>query len=139
MTITPDDAVPPDDRIPPDQKDWTWVLERGCDECGFDSRACPREQVGDRLRANVEDWVRVLEGDPVELARRARADRWSPVEYACHVRDVFRLFDRRLKSLLTLDAPRFANWDRDRAALEEGYHGADPAEVSRQLPTPARR
>ena len=27
------------DRIVPDTKDWTWVLERPCPECGFDTAA----------------------------------------------------------------------------------------------------
>ncbi|HEY5013683.1 MAG TPA: DinB family protein, partial [Acidimicrobiia bacterium] len=32
--------------ITPDTKDWTWVLERPCPECGFDASAFAREQVG---------------------------------------------------------------------------------------------
>ena len=28
--------------IVPDTKDWTWVLERPCDECGFDARSAER-------------------------------------------------------------------------------------------------
>jgi hypothetical protein len=27
------------DAITPDTKDWTWVLERACPECGFDPAA----------------------------------------------------------------------------------------------------
>ena len=32
-----DDDVPGE--IVPDDKDWTWVLERVCPECGFDARS----------------------------------------------------------------------------------------------------
>ena len=41
------DLPPP---IEPDAKDWTWVLDRPCPECGFDARAFPREEVGAMLR-----------------------------------------------------------------------------------------
>ena len=27
------------------------------------------------------------------MRQRPRADRWSPLEYACHIRDVFRIYD----------------------------------------------
>ncbi len=39
--------------IQPDTKDWTWVLERRCDECGFEAPAFPREEVGAMVRANA--------------------------------------------------------------------------------------
>jgi hypothetical protein len=39
--------------IAPDTKDWTWVLERACPECGFDARAFPREEAGRMVRANA--------------------------------------------------------------------------------------
>ena len=54
------DAPPP---IEPDTKDWTWVLETVCPECGFDAAAFPREEVGAMLRANAEQWRVLLAGD----------------------------------------------------------------------------
>ena len=32
--------------IVPDDKNWTWVLERECPECGFDAPAVDVERVG---------------------------------------------------------------------------------------------
>src|SRR5436853_6695544 len=40
--------------IKPDVKDWTWVLERPCPECGYDASAVPPGTVADRLRVNAD-------------------------------------------------------------------------------------
>ena len=58
---------------------------------------------------------------------------WSPVEYACHVRDTCRIFRERLGRMLTEDDPRFANWDQDATAIADDYFHADPAVVIAQL------
>ena len=58
---------------------------------------------------------------------------WSPVEYACHVRDVFSLFSHRLDLMLNQDGAAFDNWDQDQAALDGDYASADPAQVSDEL------
>ena len=42
---------------------------------------------------------------------------WSPLEYGCHVRDVFRLYERRLQLMLAEEDPLFANWDQDATAV----------------------
>src|SRR5208283_3619665 len=36
--------------IVPDSKDWTWVLERRCPECGFVSAELPRDQIAPMIR-----------------------------------------------------------------------------------------
>ena len=51
--------------ITPDTKDWTWVLERPCPECGFDASAFERELVGSMILANAASWQRVLRGPAV--------------------------------------------------------------------------
>jgi hypothetical protein len=117
--------------ITPDTKDWTWVLERPCPECGFEATGFPRERVGAMLRDNAAAWPAVLERGDAGV--RARDDRWSPLEYACHVRDVFRLYDRRLQLMLTEDDPWFENWDQDATAVEERYQDQDPATVASDL------
>jgi hypothetical protein len=118
--------------IAPDTKDWTWVLERPCPECGFDTRTFPPEQIGAMLRDNAAEWRRLLE-DAATPARRTRRDKWSLLEYACHVRDVFRRFDRRLELMLTEDGPHFDNWDQDATAVAERYDAQDPAHVSAEI------
>jgi hypothetical protein len=117
--------------IEPDSKDWTWVLERPCPECGFDASSVSLDEIPGLIRSNAEQWPVVLRH--ATAGDRPRADRWSPLEYACHVRDVFRLFDMRLHRMLDEDDPTFANWDQDETAVAEQYGEQDPAEVSRDL------
>jgi hypothetical protein len=119
--------------IEPDTKDWTWVVERRCDECGFDGSALPPEQVSELIRQNALAWREVLRRDPALLTRRPRDDRWSVLEYAGHVRDVFRLYEVRLHLMLDEDDPDYPNWDQDEAAVAAAYNTLDPAAVAREL------
>jgi hypothetical protein len=125
--------------IEPDTKDWTWVLERPCPECGFAASTVPGAEVATRLRANAADWISVLAGKPEVLVERRRADRWAPVEYACHVRDVFVLYDERLHLMLSQDDPLYPNWDQDAAAVAERYDLQEPSNVAPQLAVAAER
>jgi hypothetical protein len=127
----PDGTVP--DGIVPDDKDWTWVLQRRCPECGFDARSFAVDTVPVLIRSNARGWQEALEGASPELTVRARPDRWSTLEYAAHVRDVFRLYRERLRLMLDTDDPLFANWDQDATAVEGRYAEADPAIVSAEL------
>ena len=58
---------------------------------------------------------------------------WSTLEYACHVRDVHRIFDSRLWLLLSDDDPTFENWDQDATAVADDYGSQDPATVEIEL------
>jgi hypothetical protein len=126
-------AVPNPPAIPADDKDWTWVLQRRCPDCGFASATLDRAELGDRLRANAATWADLLGSDEATLRRRPAPQVWSPLEYACHVRDVFRRFDWRLELMLTEDDPRFENWDQDSTALAERYDLADPVTVRAEV------
>ena len=115
--------------IEPDTKDWTWVLDRPCPECGFDAPGLDRARIPQAIRDNATLWEVVLGTD--DAAVRPSAHVWSPLEYACHVRDVHRLFDERLALMLREDAPAAStNWDQDAAAVDDDYLGQDPAEVA---------
>jgi len=118
--------------IEPDTKDWTWVLQHPCSECGFDSAALHRERIGEQVRANALVWHEVLAAGEATRARPA-PQVWSPLEYACHVRDVLLLFGDRLRLMLDQDDPQFANWDQDETAVQERYGEQDPASVSVEL------
>jgi hypothetical protein len=119
--------------IEPDTKNWTWVLERPCPECGFDASAVPAPEVAPLLRSTAAQWGPILARSPDVLRARPREDRWSALEYACHVRDVFVLFNQRLQLMVIEEDPLFANWDQDATAVAERYDLADPAEVAGQL------
>jgi hypothetical protein len=68
-----------------------------------------------------------------DVAERPDENTWSALEYACHVRDVFSLFDQRLNLMLDSDGARFEDWDQDLTAVEKDYANADPAVVSAEL------
>jgi hypothetical protein len=120
-----------DPTVTPDTKDWTWVLERRCPECGFEAAAVIPPQVSEETLSLTAPWRTVLAGDDVQA--RPRPDVWSPLEYACHVRDVCRVFEGRAQQLLAEDGARFANWDQDEAALSGRYREQDPAVVGDEL------
>lgn len=127
--MTTDDAR--DAAIEPDTKDWTWVLGQPCPECGLASSTVAVTDLGDLVRASVLRWRATLERR--DARERPDAVTWSPLEYAAHVRDVFRVFDTRLDLMLTQDAPLFPNWDQDAAALAGRYGEQDPAVVADEL------
>lgn len=114
--------------IEPDTKNWTWVLDKACPDCGFDTRAGAATDIGRLTWVAAEPWPQFL-AHP--LARiRPSDDRWSALEYGCHVRDVFRLGSYRLRRMLQEDHPRFDNWDQDETALAERYELQDPVTVA---------
>jgi hypothetical protein len=119
------------DAITPDEKNWTWVLDRQCKECGFDASTFDPVRIAAALRDQVRRWTSVLEREDVRV--RPRPGVWSPLEYSCHVRDVFRKFDERLKLMLDTVDPEFENWDQDATAIEYRYEVQNPESVAKEL------
>jgi len=116
---------------PGDDKDWTWAAERPCPDCGFDPLTVEGSGLGDALRATTGRWRAVVARR--DAGHRPASGVWSPLEYACHVRDVHRVFTERVALMLSRDDPGFANWDQDAAAVEGRYFEQDPAAVSDQI------
>lgn len=114
--------------ITPDDKDWTWVIERPCPECGFDASAIDGPAVADLIRDNVARWQELHAEGRIGPGRPS-PDRWSALEYAAHVRDVYQRYDERLGLMLEQDDPLYPNWDQDASASEEDYEGQDPDAV----------
>jgi protein-L-isoaspartate O-methyltransferase len=119
------------DAVPPDTKDWTWVLDRPCEECGYDASTVAIADLPHRLRTNAVVWLALM-GDP-EVAVRPRPDVWSPLEYAAHVHDVHQLFHERATSMIVEHEPHFANWDQDATAVERRYDQQVPAIIGPTL------
>lgn len=117
--------------IEPDTKDWTWVLDEACPDCGFDARAVPPSTLAVLARVNAPIWQAAL--SRADVAVRPADNVWSTLEYGCHVRDVHRLFAVRLRQMLNDDDPQFANWDQDETAVEGRYGEQDPSVVSAEL------
>jgi hypothetical protein len=114
-----------------DTKDWTWVLEQRCPDCGFDAGQLGREQIGATTRTVAGRFEQYLGRDDVR--ERPAPEVWSVLEYGCHLRDVGRVFGERLALMLDEDEPQFANWDQDETALVDRYDLQDPAVVAVEL------
>ncbi len=121
----------------PDTKDWTWVLDRPCPECGFRADAIDRDQIGALMRANAAGFRTALQRRQVVAQRppvpAGSPPRWSALEYAGHVADVYQLADERLNRMLKKKHPTFADWDQNAAAVEGAYAEADPDKVAYRL------
>lgn len=115
----------------PDTKDWTWVLEQPCDDCGFDAGSLAKESLSGLVQETADRWRAVLRRS--DVAERPGRTVWSPLEYACHVRDVHRIFGDRLRLLIGVQDPAFPNWDQDAAAIEGAYAQQEPIAVEREL------
>lgn len=125
------------EEIVPDNKNWTWVLERPCHDCGFNASSFEANSVGVALRDLGDRWLAVLQRSDARV--RPRSGVWSPLEYGCHVRDVFRKFDERVQMMVHELDPHFENWDQDKAALEDDYPSQVPAEVADELQAAAEK
>lgn len=115
----------------PDDKDWTWVLDRPCPDCGFDAATVRPADYATAIRQATLPWQVVLRRP--EASVRPEPKVWSPLEYGCHVRDVCRLFDERTRLMLTEDGPDFADWDQDATAVAQRYFAQDPQLVRSDL------
>jgi DinB superfamily len=112
----------------PDDKDWTWVLREVCPECGFDATALDRGEIPARTRTAMASFSAALRRP--DAATRPASETWSALEYACHVRDVCRIFGERVRLMLTEDDPVFPNWNQDETALADHYWAQDPEVVA---------
>lgn len=117
--------------IVPDTKDWSWVLQRRCPQCGFDATALAFDAVPDLVRDAAAQWSIIL--GQAGVRQRPDENTWSPTEYAAHTRDVCGLFRERLAMILSEDEPVFPDWDQDAAAVDGRYSEQDPGVVSAEL------
>ncbi|MFT7601820.1 MAG: hypothetical protein ACI8TP_004783 [Acidimicrobiales bacterium] len=121
----------------PDQKDWTWVLNATCDQCGYEAGSFDRSEIGAKIRVNAATWRTLLGSGDIVAKRPPDGDPsspvWSALEYGVHVRDVYELFGDRLGLMIKKKNPKFRDWDQDRAAIKGKYHEQDPARVAYSL------
>lgn len=118
--------------ITPDDKNWTWVIHRPCPECGFDASMTPAAAVAALVRENANSWQSLLERGVIGPGRPDN-ETWSALEYACHVRDVYRRYDERIALMLQDHDPLFPNWDQDASATTDAYDTQDAETVVTDL------
>ena len=121
------DASPPP--AAPDTRDWTFVVDEGCPECGY--RPHDPALTGERLRAGVPRWAAVLARP--DVAQRPSEGVWSPLEYASHARDLVGVLGQRVAAMLEEEGAPFAEYDGEAEAVRQEFWANDPAEVARQI------
>ena len=120
--------TPPEPSLP-DTKDWTTVLESGCDDCGY--RPHDPAFTSDRLASARDRWLAVLRRTGVE--RRPSPRVWSPLEYAGHCRDLIEVLGDRIAAMLDRAEPTYDDFDGEAAVVEHGYWRSDPDDLARRL------
>ena len=124
----------PPPEVPGDDRDWTFVIDQQCPECGF--QPIEVNQMAELLRSAAQRWQPVLARD--DATQRPEAQTWSPVEYACHVRDMINVLHQRVEAMLGQDNPELADFDGDAEAVKHQYWRADPDTVFTELTDNAR-
>jgi hypothetical protein len=117
--------------IIPDTKNWTWVIERPCPECGFDSQNLTDGTIADAILTATRGWPEVLRRADVRI--RPNDSTWSPLEYGAHVRDVLKIYRERLGLMLNENDPLYPNWDQDATAVNDRYNEQAPEVVADQV------
>src|SRR5258708_21536564 len=85
------------------------------------------------IRAGAAHLAAILTGSRAGLPARREPARWSPLEYACHVRDMLLVQRERLLAARRLDRPECQPMGRDERVELDGYAAQNPADVARQL------
>src|SRR5262249_26433449 len=104
-----------------------------CEECGFEYDESAFSVAAARIRAGSADLAAALTGSQADVRARRQPGRWSPLEYACHVRDML-LGERGGRLAARRRARRVGEpMGRDERVELDGYAEQDPADVARQL------
>ncbi len=105
-----------------------------CDECGFVYDELAVVDVAATLRSVGPRYeVRLAGASDIEVRARPRADVWSALEYACHLRDVLRVQPDRVALALVEERPDFTPMGREERVVNDRYNEQDPALVSAQI------
>lgn len=105
-----------------------------CDECAFVYDEVAAADVAAILRSVGPRYaVRITGTSDIEVRTRPRADVWSVLEYACHVRDVLRIQRDRVALALVEERPDFTPMGREERVVNDRYNEQNPAVVATQI------
>ena len=102
-----------------------------CEECGFDYESVAPQDIGSTTRAMAREFTAAVVGPAIRT--RPQPEVWSPLEYACHVRDMLQVQLGRLARGLAEDTPSFQPMLRDERPVRLRYNEQDPVVVTEQL------
>ncbi len=109
-----------------------------CRECGFEYRVEEARVAGDAIVDEAAQLADVVTSAATDARERREPDTWSPLEYACHVRDVLLVQRERVLLARRRDRPSLEAMGRDERVDHDGYAEQRPEDVARQLHDAAR-
>jgi DinB family protein len=104
-----------------------------CDECGFVYELDIASAAGAAIVEGAGELAGLMRDPAVDLRSRRQPAAWSPLEYGCHLRDVFLVQRERVLAARRVDRPEFDPMGRDERVEHDGYAEQDPGDVARQL------
>ena len=104
-----------------------------CPKCGFTYGATPRPELSRRMSECGAAYGSRLAADAVVLRARPNPEQWSPLEYACHTRDIVLMQRDRLYVALVEDEPSFKPMYREQRVVFDRYDMQTPAAVAAQV------
>jgi DinB superfamily len=111
-----------------------------CESCGLRyGDLTPSAAIG-LIRSHPEQYRRRLQHLSVDVLRRRPASGvWSALEYACHVRDVYDVYETRVRRTLTEHEPTLEPMRNDERAAQRAYNQQPLATVLLDLERNADR
>lgn len=103
-----------------------------CQQCGFVYDLATAPAAADAVTAGAGAIASALTSLD-DVRTRCQTDVWSPLEYACHVRDVLLVQRERVLTARRAERPSFTPMGRDERVEHDGYAAQDPHDVARQL------
>src|SRR5438128_7555111 len=88
---------------------------------------------GPAIVQGVGEITAILTDPESDVRSRREPQTWSPLEYGCHLRDVFLVQRERVLAARRLDRPSFDPMGRDERVELDGYSAQDTDDVVRQL------
>jgi hypothetical protein len=104
-----------------------------CEECGFEYHLNDAMSAGAEIVDGAVAIADLVGDDTLDVRARRQAQTWSPLEYACHVRDVLLVQRERVLTARRQNRPSLDPMGRDERVEHDGYAEQDPDDVARQL------
>lgn len=109
-----------------------------CEECGFVYDLGGAAGAGTAVVDGATTMADLVGDGGTDVRTRHRDGVWSPLEYACHVRDVLLVQRERVLAARREHRPALSPMGRDERVEHDGYAEQDPQQVARQLTDAAR-